>query len=338
MQDSIEVFEKVLQHYDIDSPECLYKILCPFHDDKNASLQVNKDKCFWYCYGCGAKGSSIDLVKYHHPDWSDLRCQMYVSKICKNDKNLVSVYTRNKTSLTSNDSVENSKSISYLQGIKQAKSYFDSLPPINWYKPSKKYDGSENELNGDEAIQCKQYMKQRGFTAHTLTKAKAKPSLNPYYPICFPLLENGSFKGYVMRTFDKQIEEKRKYMYNRGFKRERTLAGDYEAEKPLVVVEGYLDCIKAKQLGLKNVVALLGWKITSTQLKKIKRAKIPLILCALDNDECGRKGYRYLKLVANKYGFKVKRICYPSNKKDFGDLNESNCSQIISQIKRYGGK
>ena len=36
--------------------------VCPFHDDKTPSMDVRKN--FYYCYGCGAHGNSIDLVRH----------------------------------------------------------------------------------------------------------------------------------------------------------------------------------------------------------------------------------------------------------------------------------
>ena len=36
--------------------------LCPFHKDKNPSLDVSAEKNLWYCHGCGRGGSIIDWV------------------------------------------------------------------------------------------------------------------------------------------------------------------------------------------------------------------------------------------------------------------------------------
>src|SRR5512137_370403 len=39
-----------------------YKFLCPFHDDKDPSANVNVRSSAWFCHACGAKGSAVDLV------------------------------------------------------------------------------------------------------------------------------------------------------------------------------------------------------------------------------------------------------------------------------------
>ena len=41
------------------------------------------------------------------------------------------------------------------------------------------------------------------------------------------MIDNGKFKGWVCRTTDKDIEKKRKYLYNKGFRRAETLVGSY---------------------------------------------------------------------------------------------------------------
>lgn len=44
------------------------KMVCPFHADKNASLQIYKNNgrhSGWHCFGCGRGGSVIDFVMEH---------------------------------------------------------------------------------------------------------------------------------------------------------------------------------------------------------------------------------------------------------------------------------
>jgi DNA primase len=39
-----------------------YRGLCPFHADEAPSLQVNRRKGLWHCFGCGAGGDAISFV------------------------------------------------------------------------------------------------------------------------------------------------------------------------------------------------------------------------------------------------------------------------------------
>ena len=126
-------------------------------------------------------------------------------------------------------------------------------------------------------------------------------------------------------------------MYNRGFCRERTLAGNYGPDTVLVV-EGYLDCLKAQQLGVKYTVAILGWKISAHQLNKLKNKGITRIICGLDNDDAGRKGYRYLKRISKQQGwFTVVRLHYPKGTKDIGEIQKGTdkAQKVLDQVTKF---
>ena len=162
----------------------------------------------------------------------------------------------------------------------------------------------------------------------TLNKAGAKYTYKDItYPIVFPLLDNGRFKGWVSRSFDHEISETRKYLYNKGFRRRTTIVGDYKDTDTVILVEGYMDYLKGIQNGAKHICAILGWKITDQQIEKLKKQGVVNIIAALDNDECGNKGSEYLK----KY-FNVIRFPYPKYIKDMGDLDRKQFRKIMEEL------
>lgn len=322
---SLNQFIAALKHYNIYQEDDQYKIICPFHGDKNPSLQINKQTCFFYCYGCGLSGGAFELVKNYEPNLSPIEIYKKLHSFVKEGKGDIGgrdVYTY--TNLPYTHSFVDSK-VKYKEGIKLAKDFYFNLPETNWYKLP------------EEAIPILRYMKHRGFTTSTLKKFGAKFTYNKNYPIVFPMYDNGIFRGYVMRTDDPTVEDQRKYMYNKEFRRRITLPGDYK-NSTVILVEGFLDMLKAKQYGIKYVAAVLGWKLTSEQFEKLKRCGVKTIICALDNDECGRKGCKYLKRICSVNHISVKRIRYPKTMKDMGDLNKENSRQILKQIKQFGGK
>lgn len=322
---SLNQFIAALKHYNIYQEDEQYKIICPFHGDKNPSLQINKQTGFFYCYGCGLSGGAFELVKNYEPSLSPIEIYKKLHSFVKEGKGDIGgrdVYTY--TNLPYTHSFVDSK-VKYREGIKLAKDFYFNLPETNWYKLP------------EEALQIQRYMKHRGFTTSTLKKFGAKFTYNKNYPIVFPMYDNGIFRGYVMRTDDPTVEDQRKYMYNKEFRRRITLPGDYK-NSTVILVEGFLDMLKAKQYGIKYVAAVLGWKLTSEQFEKLKRCGVKTIICALDNDECGRKGYKYLKRICSVNHISVKRIRYPKSMKDMGDLNKENSKLILKQIKQFGGK
>lgn len=322
---SLNQFIAALKHYNIYQEDDQYKIICPFHGDKKPSLQINKQTGFFYCYGCGLSGGAFELVKNYEPSLSPIEIYKKLHSFVKEGKGDIGgrdVYTY--TNLPYTHSFVDSK-VKYKEGIKLAKDFYFNLPETNWYKLP------------EEAIPILRYMKHRGFTTSTLKKFGAKFTYNKNYPIVFPMYDNGIFRGYVMRTDDPTVEDQRKYMYNKEFRRRITLPGDYK-NSTVILVEGFLDMLKAKQYGIKYVAAVLGWKLTSEQFEKLKRCGVKTIICALDNDECGRKGYKYLKRICSVNHISVKRIRYQKSMKDMGDLNEENSKLILKQIKQFGGK
>ena len=309
-----EKFVIVLDYYGLFQPEELYKVVCPFHGDVNPSMQINIPQAYFYCFGCGVHGSTFDLVKLYNPEMSSLQIYELINKIIrKKGRGIIGGREVGYTKLTKHTKAN------YKTGLRLAKDYYYNLPVTNWYKPT------------EEAFMAKRYMLNRGYKTSTLINYEAKATYSNNYPIVFPLLENGIFRGYVMRTSDKTVEENRKYMYNSGFKRKNFLIGSYEKDEPVLVVEGYLDLLAAKQLGVQNVVAFLGWKASDRHIQKLKHRNIEHVYCGLDNDPAGRDGYNYIK---NKFE-EVVRIRYPKGIKDFGDLlkDPAAAELVLKQIK-----
>ena len=284
------------------------KIVCPFHDDINPSMQVDFEEGKWYCYGCGLAGDALTFVMNVEKGLDDLHACMKFIKILKSKKSreIKSRHIATKTR------VENA------HALDMAHDYFYGLKTVDWVT---------------EDLEIKSYMKDRGFKAITLNKAKAKYTYKSNYPIIFPMLDNGVFKGWVCRTNVKAIEKKRKYLYNEGFSRATTLVGDYKGPKPVVVVEGYMDWLKMRQFGLTRVVAILGWKMTDNQVAKLKEQGITTVISALDTDECGCKGTRYLERF-----FKVIRFQYPQGIKDAGDLSQQAFNKAYNKTIRLWRK
>ena len=78
-----------------------------------------------------------------------------------------------------------------------------------------------------------------------------------------------------------------------------------------------MDRLKFVQFGEDNVVAILGWKMSSDQIRKLKEKGVKTIISALDNDPCGRKGTAFLR-----EHFNVVRFRYLKGIKDPGEMSE----------------
>lgn len=259
-------------------------------------MKVDLIEGSYFCFGCGETGDALKFVIKMNPKLNDLQaCKKYF-EILKSKK-------CHKIDLSGRKPRERKDDVEQLN---IAMDYYYGLRTVNWMKDDE-----------EEIISAREYMKQRGFKASALTHTGAKVTYNRSYGIIFPMLDNGKFKGWVCRTMIKAIEKKRKYLYNEGFSRATTLVGEYKGPEVVYIVEGYMDRLKLKQFGCKRVVAILGWKITSEQIQKLKDEGVTHVISALDNDKCGKQGTKYLSNF-----FKVTRFKYLRRIKDPGEMDK----------------
>lgn len=259
-------------------------------------MKIDFEKGSYFCFACECHGDAFTFVKDMNENKNDLQAMHLLVRILKSNK------TR-KMKININHKIKKESK----QSLLEAKDYYYGLSNVDW-----------KNSNDEDIIRAKEYMKKRGFNWLTLSKCKAKITYNKSYEIIFPLLDNKEFRGWVCRTMQPAIEKKRKYLYNEGFSRLNTLCGSYGNCEVLYIVEGYMDMLKLKQFGVKDVVAILGWKISYEQIEKIKKqGNIKYIISALDNDKCGIKGTEYLR-----NHFKVIRFRYLKGIKDPGEMTK----------------
>jgi DNA primase len=305
MEEGGNELAKVLWYYNLipDVSEAEQKIVCPFHDDVNPSMIINLDKGTWYCFGCNTYGGARKFVsmmedKYH--GMNDLMSYKMYLKILKSKK---------CSNIKLSKNMKHSKKKPNGQAYVEAYDYYHGLSKVDW----------REDIDAEEFQKAKQYMQKRGFTSISLNAVKAKVNYSYSYGLIFPILDNKKFKGWVCRTMIKEVEEKRKYLYNEGFRRATTLCGDYGNKDYVILVEGFMDRLKFIEYGVEpdNVAAVLGWKISAEQERKLKEKGIKNIISALDNDKCGKKGTKYLKTI-----FNVTRFQYLKGIKDPGEMTE----------------
>lgn len=304
---------KVLAHYKLlpDAHALKQKICCPFHaNDVNPSLLVNLEDGSWFCFGCQKTGDAqkfVQLMESKYNGMSDLKALQQYYKILKSNK-----YSNIKVDVAQAKSAQKPQKQLY----NEAYDYYHGLRTVDW----------ENDDDSDVDA-ARQYMEQRGFSPHALNMTRAKVTYNDAYGLIFPMMDNNKFRGWVCRTMRKDIEAKRKYLYNEGFSRATTLVGNYGKANYVIVVEGCMDRLKFVEYGLKdNVVAILGWKMSKQQEDKLRQRGVQYVISALDNDDAGQKGTRYLKTVFGTSH--VIRWQYLKGLKDPGDMSRQQFEKM----------
>lgn len=308
-------FAKVLHYYGLLDGEAEFKIICPFHEDVNPSLLINLESGIFKCFGCNNSGDALKFVMLINKNLNDLQSLILYYKILKSKKvkhiDIIIHHRKRKANG---------------QALIEAGDYYYGLKQTDWLIDK-----------GQE----KKYMLKRGFSEYSLNRCKCKINYNDSYPLIFPMFDMNVFKGWVCRTTNKVIEQKRKYLYNVGFSRRNTLVGRYDNEV-VIVVEGFMDWLKMKQYGIKYVCAFLGWKATIEQISKLKDQGVKYIISALDNDECGNKGTKFLESLNL---FKVIRFQYPNGIKDPGEMDSNlfrvaniKTKKILNKIRKDGNE
>lgn len=159
-----------------------------------------------------------------------------------------------------------------------------------------------------------------------------KNSLDPR--LIFPVRDRkGSLVGIVGRTIRDQEPRYKNYW---GFNKEIFLYGEhlFEQDKPVVVVEGMISAIKAKQILGNNVFAIMGSCPSKYQINKLLGycASRPLITI-YDADEAGDSARDitddYLKGKHSVYHVYLPRDTDPDS------VNEDILKKLFSQVGKY---
>jgi DNA primase len=122
--------------------------------------------------------------------------------------------------------------------------------------------------------------------------------------------EEGNVVAYVGRWPGEPPGDTPKYKLPPGFRKSLELFNIDQAikepsDKPLVIVEGFFDCMKLHQYGCRKVVALMGSTMSAAQeglIKKHTDSKSQVIVM-LDEDEAGQAGREDIAVCLAKFAF-----------------------------------
>lgn len=268
--------------------------VCPFHDDSNPSMCVSREKQIYTCFSCHATGNVFTfLMNYEHMDFREtLR---YLGE--KVGVNVSSIHVPRKN--TKYDSLYDAYqfSLKYFQNNllsklgKDARSYLlsrklddtvikefeiglslDSNDDLTKLLISKRYDLASLNTMGLASDARDVYIDRIMFPLYDLTGKVVGFSGRIYR-------DNGLNK--YLNTKETPIFKKGQLLYHYHVARE-----ECRIEKSVIVMEGFMDVIRASTIGIRNTVALMGTALTHEQLQLLKRLSSNIVLC-LDGDDPG---------------------------------------------------
>jgi DNA primase len=183
------------------------------------------------------------------------------------------------------------------------------------------------------------YLVDRGLTAETLVDfgagfcAKGMMAGRIAIPIHNPAGEVVAYAGRL--TSGESSDENPKYKLPPGFKKSLELfnidrASKESPEKPLVIVEGFFDCMKLHQLGHKKTVALMGSSMSPGQEELIRKHtnNSSHVVVMLDEDEAGDAGREDIACRLSRFCFvKVHQFDAPGAQPE--DLSAHELNTIL---------
>jgi len=111
--------------------------------------------------------------------------------------------------------------------------------------------------------------------------------------------EDGNVVAYAGRWPGEPPGDTPKYKLPPGFRKSLELfnidrAVKEPGDEPLVIVEGFFDCMKLHQYGCRKVVALMGSTMSAAQEELIRKHtdSRSQVIVMLDEDEAGQAGRR----------------------------------------------
>lgn len=296
IRDNVDIVDVISNYVSLVPKGKNFFGVCPFHDDNNPSMSVSRDKKIYKCFSCGATGSVFTFVM----DYENISFPEAVKKLAdiagikldigtnfkrKNNTILHDIYKLSLKYYTNN--------INTTAG-KEAKKYLQSRNIDE--KTIKEFEIGLALKSNLANILTKKY-KEEDILKTGLVYKNNYGYMDLFYDrIMFPLYDlEGNVVAYSGRIYNK--EDNSKYINTREteiFKKGELLYNYHKAKEKarqknaIIVMEGFMDVIRAHTIGIDNVVATMGTAVTKNQANLIKRLAKEVILC-FDGDDAGAK-------------------------------------------------
>ena len=289
VRDAADIVEVVSDYVNLKRSGSNYVGLCPFHDEKTPSFNVNPSINIYKCFGCGESGDVFNFV-------------MEMEGIGFMES-LRTLADRFGVTLPEEENPEENEQHQLREGIYHALKFAG----VYYYRMLKE---------SDEAETARQYLKQRDYTWSTIQdfgigyapaggsdfyQAAMSTGLSEEYLLEAGLIKHSqrgegfydTFRGRLMfpifnpsgrviafagRILTKEkaakyINSPQTKVYNKS---EVVYAANFakheiRKHKEAILVEGYTDVITMHQEGIKQVVATSGTSITPQQMKLLHR-------------------------------------------------------------------
>jgi DNA primase len=300
--------EQVLEHYGIlDKFKRGSDSLsgsCPIHKGSNPTqFRISISKNIWNCFSeCKHGGNVLDFIA-RMEDVSIHAAALKAIEWFNLDPEAMSASSQEEAENTSEapKAGDARKSATVKPAAKPAPVQENGVPN----KPL--------QFRLDKLERSHPYLAERGLTLETIVDfgvgfcAKGMMADRIAIPIQNP---EGKVVAYAGRFPGEPAEGTPKYKLPQGFRKSQELFNIDRASKeprdmPLVIVEGFFDCMKLHQSGYRKVVALMGSTMSAAQEELVRKHtdRNSQVIVMLDEDEAGKAGREDIAVRLAKFCF-----------------------------------
>lgn len=310
IKDSADIVDVISEFVPLQNAGKNMKGLCPFHSEKTPSFFVSKERQIFNCFGCGKKGNVITFIQeYKH--LSFVESLHYLA-----DRYHVDIEFDSKP--TNTNQVDNL----YKANAKALDFFALNLLNLDHGKPALDYlIGRGLDVQTIETFEIGyapksskslfEQLKNDFQPLDLLNASLINRGENDYYDlfrnrIMFPIRDETEkiigFSGRVfgendnpakyVNTAQTEIFSKSTVLYNLH----RALPHIRQKHR-VILMEGYMDVIKAYIAGAKETVCSMGTQLTVDQALKLRKYTENVIIC-YDGDRAGKEAtYKAIKLL-----------------------------------------
>ena len=266
--------------------------VCPFHNEKTPSFNVNPARNIFKCFGCGKAGDSAKFLMEHehftYPEALRYLAKKYNIKIEEKEQTAEELMLQSvREKMFNINEFADKYFVDTLWNTEEGKTigleYFRERGYLNpiiekfhlGYSPAKWDAFTEHaKQNG----YSEELLEQIGFSI------KGQKGLYDRYHgrVMFPIHNlTGRVIGFGGRILVNDPEKKSPKYQNSPeseiYDKKQTLYGIYFAKNAIakqdecILVEGYFDVLRMHQIGIENVVASSGTSLTMEQIRLVKR-------------------------------------------------------------------
>lgn len=330
IKEKTDILDLVSEYVKLEKRGRNYIGLCPFHDEKTPSFTVSEDKQICHCFGCKKGGNVFQFIQ----DIKDISFVEAVQELGERVNIKVDIGHSNPS--TTQIASEDLKMIEMHELINEYYMYalmksVEGEEALN-YLVNRGFTEELIKSRGigyapNNAHFCHDFLKQKGYDIELAYEAgllSRNEENFSYYDrfrdrIIFPLKNaQGRIVGFSGRTYNNQepkylnspetpIFQKRRLLYNLDNARKSIRKND-----EVMLLEGFMDVIKADYAGLKTVVASMGTALSEDHMTVLKKLTSNITLM-FDGDFAGQEATLKTGEHLLKHGLNVFVVQLPKN-------------------------